>query len=84
MDWQAAFNLVFMAFMAVCGWVIRSVHEAVQRLANDIKSLEREVPEKYARKDDLRLMLADIKSDQNDIKNTLIRIEEKLDGKVDK
>jgi hypothetical protein len=77
MDWQSAFNLLFMGFMAVCGWVIRSVHEAVQRLANDIKSLEKEVPEKYARKDDMHMILADIK-------NALIRIEERLSDKVDK
>jgi septal ring factor EnvC (AmiA/AmiB activator) len=84
MDWQSAFNLLFMAFMTVCGWVLKSVHEAVHTLTQDLKALEKEVPEKYARKDDLRLMLADIKSDQNDIKSALIRIEEKLDGKVDK
>jgi Tfp pilus assembly protein PilO len=77
MDWQAAFNLLFMAFMTVCGWVLKSVHEAVQTLTKDLKSLEKEVPEKYARKDDLNLMLGDIKG-------ALIRIEEKLDGKVDR
>jgi hypothetical protein len=77
MDWQSAFNLLFMGFMAICGYVIRSVHDAVQRLANDIKSLEKEVPEKYARKDDMHMILAEIKG-------ALIRIEEKLDGKVDR
>jgi hypothetical protein len=77
MDWQLAFNLVFAAFMGVCGWVLRSVHEAVQALATDLKVLEREVPEKYARKDDINLMLADIKG-------ALIRIEGKMDGKADK
>jgi penicillin V acylase-like amidase (Ntn superfamily) len=77
MDWQSAFNLLFMGFMAVCGYVIRSVHDAVQRLADDIKSLEKEVPEKYARKDDMHLILADIKG-------ALIRIEEKMDGKADR
>ena len=77
MDWQSAFNILFAGFMGVCGWVLRSVHEAVQRLADDLKALEREVPEKYARKDDLHITFAEIKS-------SLIRIEEKLDGKADK
>jgi Tfp pilus assembly protein PilO len=77
MDWQAAFNLLFMAFMAACGWVLRSVHDAVQRLTTDVKVLEKELPATYARKDDTNLMLADIKG-------ALIRIEDKLDGKADK
>jgi penicillin V acylase-like amidase (Ntn superfamily) len=77
MDWQSAFNLLFMGFMAMCGWVLRSVHDAVQRLTTDVKVLEKELPATYARKDDTHLMLADIKG-------TLIRIEDKLDGKVDK
>jgi hypothetical protein len=77
MDWQSAFNLLFMAFMTVCGWVLKSVHEAVHTLTSDLKSLEKEVPEKYARKDDMHLILAEIKG-------ALIRIEEKLEGKANR
>jgi outer membrane lipopolysaccharide assembly protein LptE/RlpB len=77
MDWQSAFNLLFMAFMAACGWVLRSVHDAIQRLTTDVKVLEKELPATYARKDDLNLMLADIKG-------ALIRIEEKLEGKANR
>jgi hypothetical protein len=77
MDWQSAFNLLFAAFMTVCGWVLKSVHEAVQTLATDLKSLEKEVPEKYARKDDMHLILGEIKG-------ALIRIEEKLEGKANR
>jgi uncharacterized protein YoxC len=76
-DLQVAFNVVAMAFMAVCGYVVKSIHLAVQQLADDMKKLEKELPATYARKDDLNLMLADIKG-------ALIRIEEKLDGKVDR
>jgi Tfp pilus assembly protein PilO len=77
MDWQLAFNLVFAAFMGVCGWVLRSVHEAVQALADDLRELEKELPATYALKDDLQIVFTDIKSH-------LIRIEEKLDQKADK
>jgi NADH:ubiquinone oxidoreductase subunit B-like Fe-S oxidoreductase len=77
MDWQAAFNLLFMAFMTACGWVLKSVHEAVHTLTQDLKALEKEVPEKYARKDDMHLILGEIKG-------ALIRIEEKLEGKANR
>jgi penicillin V acylase-like amidase (Ntn superfamily) len=77
MDWQSAFNLLFTGFVIVCGYVLRTVHEAVSRLTSDLKVLEKELPATYARKDDLHLMLADIKG-------ALIRIEEKLDGKADR
>lgn len=77
MDWQSAFNLLFMAFAGACGWVLRSVHDAVQRLTGDLRSLERDLPATYARKDDINITLADIRG-------MLIRIEDKLDGKVDK
>jgi Tfp pilus assembly protein PilO len=77
MDWQLAFNLLFAAFMGVCGWVLRSVHEAVQALADDLRELEKELPATYARKDDLQIVLAEIKG-------ALVRIEQKMDGKADK
>jgi penicillin V acylase-like amidase (Ntn superfamily) len=77
MDWQSAFNFLFAAFLTVCGWVLKSVHEAVQQLTTDLKTLEKEVPEKYARKDDMHVILADIKG-------ALIRIEDRLSGKADK
>jgi Tfp pilus assembly protein PilO len=77
MDLQTAFNVVAMAFMAVCGYVVKSIHIAVQTLADDMKKLEKELPATYARKDDMHMILAEIKG-------ALIRIEEKLDGKVDK
>lgn len=77
MDWQSAFNFLFTCFIGVCGWVLKSVHEAVQKLTNDIRALEKELPATYARKDDLQIIFADIK-------DHLIRIETKLDLKADK
>jgi hypothetical protein len=77
MDWQSAFNFIFTAFVGVCGYVLKSVHDAVQRLTEDLHKLEKEIPANYPTKSDINIVF-------HDIKNTLIRIESKMDGKQDK
>jgi Tfp pilus assembly protein PilO len=76
-DWQAAFNIVFAVAMVLGGWVMRVVWDAIQRLATDMKTLENKLPETYARRDDMVASFADLKQH-------LVRIEAKLDGKQDK
>ncbi len=77
MDWQSAFNIVFSVAMVLGGWVLRIIWDATQTLAKDMKQLENKLPEVYARRDDMVASFADLKQH-------LIRIEAKLDGKADK
>lgn len=63
--------------MAMIGWWVRVMWEAQKDLRQDLGKLERGIPETYVRRDDFRDL---VKS----INETLLRIENKLDGKVDK
>lgn len=80
MDWQTAFNVTF----AIVGLLVTA---AITLLTNTVTELRREdaeihdrvtklamqLPETYARRDDMR-----------EIRETLVRIEQKLDNKADK
>ena len=77
MDWQPYINLGIGSAFAVIGWLARELWSAVQDLKSDIKKLEVSLPTDYVRKDDLHGIL-------NRIYSQLERIENKLDGKVDR
>jgi hypothetical protein len=61
----------------VLGWLLREVWGAVDKLRTDLQSLQSSIADKYARKDDVQVMAENIMT-------FLRRIEDKLDGKVDK
>ena len=70
MEDQTLVNLGFAGAMAVSGWFVRSMWEA-------IRDIERELPSKYVRRDDHR-------EDMTEIKKMLGAIFDKLDNKADK
>ena len=61
----------------VAGWFLRELWDTVKRLQSDQRSIEHDLHTHFARKDDLRDAF-------NDLLTALRRIEDKLDGKVDK
>jgi hypothetical protein len=61
----------------VLGWLLREVWGAVGQLRTDMQLLQSSIADKYARKDDVHVMAENIMT-------FLRRIEDKLDGKVDK
>lgn len=68
---------LFGIVMTMIGWWVRIMWEAQHELRENLGKLERQLPETYVRRDDFRDLVSGIHS-------TLIRIELKLDGKVDK
>lgn len=68
---------IWVVFVAVGGWLLKSMWDAVQELKRDLHALEVELPERYVSKVDLAPILTDIKA-------TLMRIENRLDQKADK
>lgn len=70
------------------GWVLKVVWDAMKELKQDIRQIERDLPEVYVRKDDFREAVREIKQDMKDgfskIDNTLGLIFKKLEGKEDK
>jgi len=76
-EFQTLFNALLGLMSIFVGWYLRAVWDAVSNLQNDVKAIERHVPDTYVIRDDYQLDIAEIKS-------MLIRIADKLDNKVDK
>ena len=77
MEFQTLFNYLLGLVSIFVGWYLRAVWDAVSNLQKDVKAIERYTSSTYVRRDDYQLDIAEIKS-------MLIRIDDKLDDKVDK
>ena len=53
MDWQLLFNLIGTAVMATIGWFARQLWDSVQKLKDDIKKIEVDLPTNYVRRVDI-------------------------------
>jgi len=69
-DPQTLINFAFGIIAAGCGWIIKSIYDAM-------KSLEKEVHIEYVRRDDFR-------EDMKEVKEMLNAIFKRLDNKADK
>jgi len=70
MEDQTVFNILIAGIMAVAGWFLRSMWEA-------IREVEKDLPRNYIRREDYR-------DDMREIKKMLGAIFDKLDHKADK
>lgn len=76
-DMQTWVNIVATVAIAVGGWFGRSLWDAVDKLKNDLHQIEVDLPNNYIQKNQFS-------DGMKEIKEMLIRISEKLDGKADK
>lgn len=65
---QAIINWVFAGFGATLGWLVKVVWDAIKDLKDDMKQIERNLPETYLRKDDFKAAMADIKGDMKELR----------------
>jgi hypothetical protein len=77
MDLQHVLNFAIGAVLAALGWFARQLWDAVAALRDDIRTLERDLPVYYVRKDDFVDAM-------RRVEDMLGKIFDKLDGKVDK
>ena len=77
MEFQTIVNIVVATVLSVVGWFARQLWDAVQKLKDDMKQIEIDLPTHYVRKDELKERFDKIESMLN-------RLFEKLDGKADK
>jgi hypothetical protein len=77
MDLQTLINIGAAASLTVIGWFARQLWDAVEKLKNDVKSIEIALPTNYVRKDDMECRFDRIEA-------MLGRVFEKLDNKADK
>jgi tetrahydromethanopterin S-methyltransferase subunit G len=85
---QTIFNWV-VAFAGACGgWILKIIWDAITNLKNDIRQIERDLPEVYVRRDDFKEAVKELKTDMkegfNKVDNTLALLFKKLDGKESK
>ena len=73
MDWQNIINLAAGSVVAIVGWFVKGVKDEQRDHAEKLNEFRLEVAKDYVTHTDLA-----------DIKNTLFRIETKLDAKQDK
>ena len=92
---QDIVNWLFIVAGAAIGWVLKIIWDAVNRLKDDMKQIERDLPVVYVRKDDLRQTVHDMKEDMRELRqdmrdgfskidSTLGLLFKKLDNKEDR
>jgi hypothetical protein len=74
---QEAINIAFGALALVAGWVFKMLWDDLKEIKADIKDLTHEVHTDFARRDDFKDSIAEIK-------DMLGKIFQKLDQKADK
>jgi len=76
-DWQAAFDGAVALVFTGIGWFLATLYRDMRSLEQNLTDLVQELPNTYARRDDLKDLISEVRA-------TLRRIEDKLDGKQDK
>jgi hypothetical protein len=84
MDWQHYINLGCGTALAVMGWFARQLWEAVQKLKEDVNSLELHVSENYAKKSDINNLKTDLNARFDRIEQLIDKVCDKLDQKADR
>jgi hypothetical protein len=73
MDSQALFNVAVTLAGGLGGWILNNIWQSIRTLDRDV----RDMPHVYVTKEDYR-------ADISEVKGMLVRIMDKLEGKVDK
>lgn len=76
-EMQFFLNLAFAIAGTVSGWVVHALWDAQKNLSKDLKEIEQNLPEIYARRDDFKEL-------SREIKEMFSKIMDKLDQKQDK
>lgn len=77
MDWQVLFNIGLAAGLSSVGWFAREIWDSVQKLKEDVKQIEIDLPSNYVKKDELAVRF-------DRIEHLLDKVYEKLDTKADR
>lgn len=76
-DWQSVATWGWTVVCGLLGWLMRELWGAVKKLREDLSALEKALPTDYMSKMDFQPLI-------QDLRQTLTRIEDKLDRKQDK
>jgi hypothetical protein len=68
---QDVLNWLFAGFGAAVGWILKVVWDAVTDLKQDVKQIERDLPEVYVRKDDFREAVREIRDTMKELRTDM-------------
>lgn len=68
---QQLINWLFASFGAAVGWILKVVWDAIKDLKNDLREIEKDLPEVYVRKDDFKDAISDIKNEMREMRNDM-------------
>ena len=76
-QYKSLIEMGLWVIVATMGWFMRELWTAVKALKEDIRTIERDLPSNYVRRDDH-------KTDMKEIKDMLGKIFDRLENKADK
>jgi uncharacterized coiled-coil DUF342 family protein len=88
MDWQTVINIGLGAILAALGWFAREIWDAVKELRRDIHRIEKDLPEVYARRDEFREAIKEVRAEMNGrfdkLESLISMLYDRLNDKADK
>ena len=88
MEWQTVINIGGGSLLAALGWFAREIWDALKELRRDMHRIERDLPEVYARKDEMRESFKEVKQDMNHgfnkLENLIGQLFDRLNNKADR
>jgi len=84
MDWQNIINLVGGAALAVVGWFARQLWDSVKELKADIGDLRLHMSETYVKKSEMETLKSEMDKRFDRVEQMIVKLYDKIDGKVDK
>ena len=84
MDWQTVINIALGSVLAAIGWFAREIWDSVKELRRAIHQVEKELPELYVRRDDLKEVRQEMAARFDKIENLIGSLYDRLNEKADK
>ena len=84
MDWQILINIALGVLIGFIGWFAREIWDSVKELRKDIHQIEKNLPEVYVRRDELREVRQELMARFDKLENMMSQFFDRLNDKADK
>ena len=88
MEWQTVINIGGGSLLAALGWFAREIWDAVKELRRDMHRIDRDLPDIYAKKDEMRETFKEVRQDMNQgfnkIESMIGQLFDRLNNKADR
>lgn len=68
---QQIINWLFAGFGAAIGWILKVIWDAIRDLKVDLRTIEKDLPEVYVRKDDFREAIQEIRTEMREMRQDM-------------